>query len=119
MAFVFHIIEKDHWNKAQENGSYKPDSLSKEGFIHCSKIDQILTVANSFYKGMPHLLLLKIEEGLIKEKLVYEPPLEAPNSGVNFPHIYGALNLDSVTEVFEFPISSDGAFHLPEGLFSS
>ena len=35
-----------------------------------------------------------------------------------FPHIYGALNLDSVVEVFGFSPTADGDFELPVALTS-
>jgi hypothetical protein len=33
-----------------------------------------------------------------------------------FPHIYGPLNLDAVTEVMDFPCGPDGRFVLPAAL---
>jgi uncharacterized protein (DUF952 family) len=116
MAFIFHIVEKNHWELAKKHGIYSPESMKIEGFVHCSKADQVLTVANSFYKDKDDLYLLKIDEEKINEKLVYEPPLEAPHSGVVFPHIYGDLNLDAVVKIFDFKKDEEGQFFLPKSL---
>ncbi len=116
MAYIFHIVEKKNWEVAKKHGIYSPESLKIEGFVHCSKIDQVLQVAQSFYKDKENLLLLKINEENLAERLVYEPPREAPNSGVEFPHIYGDLNLDSVESVYEFGKNDKGEFILPTNI---
>jgi uncharacterized protein (DUF952 family) len=116
MANIFHIISQDEWDKAQKHGVYSPDSLNKEGFIHCSHTDQICDVANNLYRGHKSLLLLRIQEPDIKPEVKHEPPLEAPFSGILFPHIYGDLNLDAVDKVFDFPVGDDGKFSLPSSL---
>jgi len=116
MANIFHIISKKEWEIAKKHGVYSPGSLNNEGFIHCSHTDQICDVANNLFKGQPDLLLLRIFEPDIKAEVKHEPPLEAPFSGIMFPHIYGDLNLDAVNKVFEFPCDQDGKFSLPTGL---
>ena len=118
MANIFHIISRKDWESAQKHGVYSPESLNKEGFIHCSHTDQIVDVANSFYKGQADLLLLRIYEPSVTPEVKHEPPLEAPMSGLLFPHIYGDLNLDSVNRVFEFPVEADGTFKLPANLLT-
>lgn len=116
MANVFHILPKEDWDKAKKLGVYKPESLKLEGFIHCSKADQLQIVANSFFKGRKNLLILRIVEAKLKAKLVYEVPKEAPHSEKKFPHIYGELNLDSVDKVIDFPANANGKFDLPSEL---
>ena len=113
---IFHIVGREEWLNAKKKGSYHPESLEKEGFIHCSKADQLLGVANSFYKGIDHLIILRIDTSLIKIEIKMEPPLEAPMSSILFPHLYGELNLDCVEKEIEFPHSEDGSFKLPENL---
>jgi uncharacterized protein (DUF952 family) len=116
MANIFHIISRKEWELAQKHGVYSPKSLYEEGFIHCSQTDQIIDVANSFYKEQKGLLLLRIFEPDIRAEVRHEPPLEAPLSGLLFPHIYGDLNLNAVNKVFEFPVGKGGYFSLPDGL---
>jgi uncharacterized protein (DUF952 family) len=56
MKTIFHICQKEDWEAAQATGSYFADSLESEGFIHCSKAEQIASVAKAFYKGMQGLV---------------------------------------------------------------
>jgi uncharacterized protein (DUF952 family) len=116
MSNIFHIVPRKDWEEAKQNGSYSPVSLSNEGFIHCSHTDQILEVANSFYKGHKDLLILRIVDSLVKHEIKEEPPLEAPLSGILFPHIYGELNLNAVEREIDFPCNDDGQFRLPSDL---
>lgn len=55
--YLVHLCSKEDWQAAQAAGEYRAASLEKEGFIHCSRPEQILGVANRFYRGMPGLLL--------------------------------------------------------------
>lgn len=116
MANIFHMLPKRDWQEAQAEGIYRPKSLENEGFIHFSHTDQVVSVANSLYKGREDLLLLRVYIPLLEGELKEEPPLEAPMSGLIFPHLYGELNLSAVDKVFEFPCDKNGTFSLPEDL---
>ncbi len=77
----------------------------KTGFIHCSRIDQVLRVANAFYKDLEDLLLLCIATEELEAEVKYEDLL---GEGMSFPHLYGPLNLDAVAAVFELQKDSGG-----------
>ncbi len=113
---IFHILKRDEWHEAKKAGTYHPETLDNEGFIHCSKADQLLGVANSFFKGQNHLLILRIDQTKVQPEVKVEPPLEAPMSNILFPHIYGDLNLDCVEAEIDFSCQEDGTFKLPENL---
>ena len=117
---VLHITSSEAWLAAMESGSYAPESLTAEGFIHCSRPSQILDVANAFYRGQRELILLVIDPDLLTGELRWEPPAEAhpgghAPEGESFPHLYGALNLEAVTRTVRFEPNTDGQFRtLPE-----
>jgi uncharacterized protein (DUF952 family) len=114
---IYHIVPREAWAAAEMAGVYRGDSLNAEGFIHFSTREQVLYVADSRFKGHPGLLLLAVDEGKLAAELKYEPPYEnAPASLGQFPHLYGALNLDAVTHVHLFEPNEDGRFSLPEGV---
>ena len=89
-----------------------PDSLASEGFIHLSTREQVLWVAGRFYRGQAGLLLLAVDPA----RLVAELRYEEAEPGQHFPHLYGALNLDAIVEVYPFPPGPDGSFTLPPEL---
>jgi uncharacterized protein (DUF952 family) len=115
---IFHITSRVAWAEAQKRGEYRAQSLTTEGFIHCSTLAQVLPVANNFYKGQSGLILLEIEPTLLAAKLKWEapagglPPVGVP-AGDQFPHIYGPINLDAVIKIVDLASKPDGSFDLP------
>jgi uncharacterized protein (DUF952 family) len=112
MAIIFHITHPADWAQAQQQGQYTSGSLASEGFIHCSKPDQIINTANRFYAGQKDLLLLAIAPARVEAEIRFE---NLEGGSELFPHIYGPLNLDAVTAALPFEPDSDGGFtRLPE-----
>lgn len=110
MTLIFHITPRSQWESAQIIGSYRGDTLDTEGFIHCSKLEQVVGVANRFYAEQTGLVLLSIEIARLQAELRYEAI-----DGDEFPHLYGALNLDAVVQVTDFEPTPAG-FQLPPDL---
>ncbi len=112
--FIYHITTRDSWVSAQASGAYTADSLASQGFIHCSKLDQILRVANSFYLDQPNLVILAVDPTRLEPELHWEPGTDKADE--LFPHIYGPLDLQAVIRVFDFAPGVEGKFHLPPGI---
>lgn len=112
---IFHIAEKKIWENAFREGMYHPEGFSKDGFVHCSELDQVLEVANTFYSGRRDLVLLEIDPHLVNFLIKYE---SAVGSDERFPHLYGPLMIDSVVHVYVFKTDDDG-FRLPDELSGS
>ncbi len=111
---ILHLTSRLAWSAAQDHGQYSADSLAGQGFIHCSKVDQVMRVANAFYAGQSGLVLLVIDPGLLKSELRWEPGTDLVSQ--LFPHIYGPINLEAVLQVLDFEPTADGKFHLPDSL---
>ncbi len=94
--YIYHITSKKNWENAIIVGQYESDTLSIEGFIHCSTIDQVPGVLDRYYKGMNGLVKLTIDKEKIDRPLIYEL---AGSINEVFPHIHGALNINAVVEV--------------------
>ena len=108
---IYHITDKATWLKASGSKSFKAESLDTEGFIHCSPVDKLLEVANSFYKEHTDLLILSIDESKVKSKIIRE---DLYGHGFEFPHIYGELNLDAVIKISDFKRGENGSYVLPD-----
>ena len=116
---IYHITSLLAWNEARQRGDYRTDSLATEGFIHCSTQEQVVPVAEKYYKGQESLILLVIEPERLTSDLKWEPPAEgAPPPGVPegslFPHIYGPINLEAVVRVFDLQSQPDGKYGFPQ-----
>ncbi len=93
---LFHITSRDAWQAAKAEGVYRAPSLSTQGFIHLSEDRQWPLTLRRFYSGQQGLVLLVLESSLLRAEVRSEPA-----DGDHFPHLYGELNLDAVTEVRE------------------
>jgi len=111
MKLILHITTKSAWQSAQEADQYTLPSLTTEGFIHCSTVEQVVPVAERFYAGQHGLVLLVLDSDRIRSEVRYEPGTDKPDE--LFPHIYGPLNLDAVTRVVEFEPDKNGRWTLP------
>ena len=89
---IFHIAQKADFAKLDENGFYSVDSLTLEGFIHCSRKSQVYATGGRYFGGRKDLLLLTIDPQKLTAPLRYE---EASNHEL-FPHIYGVINKEAI-----------------------
>lgn len=96
LDFIYHVSDQQSLSRANETGSYACDSLDKEGFIHCCKKQQLTGVLERYYQGVTDLRVLEIEVVRLTSKLVYENTVGGAEL---FPHVYGAINMDAVTDV--------------------
>ena len=108
MRYLLHIVSSDEWGNV--GSVYAPESLTVEGFIHCSTRDQVLGPANALFRGQIGLLLLVIDTALVTAPIRFEDCYE---SGMEFPHIYGPLDTNAVVHTIPFPLKPDGTFSLP------
>ena len=113
-GFIYHIATASEWARAEAAGEYTTSTLGRtlaeEGFIHCSAADQVAEVANTFYQGLPGLLVLVIDTSRVRPEIRLE---QVTGSGQPFPHIYGPLNVDAVVETRRFEPGPDGRFSFP------
>ena len=111
MSVIYHITTAGEWAQARAAGEYtmstRGTTLAEQGYIHCSTAGQVAPVANAIYQGVPDLLLLVIDAGLVRPEIRFEL---VPGSDEPFPHIYGPLNPDAVVETRPFEPGPDGRF---------
>jgi uncharacterized protein (DUF952 family) len=105
MELIVHICSSDEWQTAQKAGVYRRASLDVEGFIHCSRPDQVVEVANRYYGNCIDLLLLWIDPSSLEVELRWE----ASDEGT-YPHVYGPIHIDSINSVSTFLPDEEGIF---------
>jgi uncharacterized protein (DUF952 family) len=105
MSHIFHIATITDWDAARAAGDYRVSTLGQTladvGFIHCSTAAQVQKVADRFYCGVEHLVLLTIETERLSALVRFDPI-----GSDSYPHIYGPLNLDAVIDVT--PLVTEG-----------
>jgi uncharacterized protein (DUF952 family) len=73
---ILHLLPRAEWEGLAPGAAYAPESIAKEGFIHCSAdAKQLLTVANAFYKDVKgDVLVLEIDPAKLTSPLKWEAP---------------------------------------------
>lgn len=96
MSKIYHITTRAVWLQAQSVGEYRDASLGEFGFIHFSQKEQVAGTISRFYAGRTDLILLEVDEASLGNTVKYEwTPV-----GQQFPHLYGALPIAAVEQIF-------------------
>lgn len=95
MPIIYHITTQAEWNKATQSGFYEAVSLAEEGFIHCSQENQVAGVLERYFAGKKNLVKLVIDTDKLTSRFIFE---WSPSTQDTFPHVYGVINIEAVTE---------------------
>ncbi len=103
---VYHLITAPDWQRALEQGGYRPASLEDEGFVHFSFAAQVAATADRHYRTVPDLLVLEVDPARLPHPLVVE---DSYGRGEEFPHLYGEFPLSAVVATHRLDRGDDGA----------
>lgn len=95
---IYHITTRQEWEAALVKGQYEATTQATEGFMHCSKAEQVAGVLDRYYTSRSGLVQLHIDTARLSSPLIYEL---SPSVNQPFPHLYGPLNIDAVVQVTE------------------
>jgi uncharacterized protein (DUF952 family) len=95
MEFIYHITTSSWWNRFSSQDFYESPTMKEEGFIHCSKKEQVVGVLERYYSNEKNLLLLEIDSRLLTAPLKFE----VATNGESFPHVFGTLNKNAIVRV--------------------
>ncbi len=94
---IYHIVTPEVWEKFNDENEYEAESLTTEGFIHCSYRNQLDEVLQRYYSNADKVLILQINPHFLTSELVAEP---STNREI-YPHIYGKINKSAIVDVEE------------------
>ncbi|MCB0819480.1 MAG: DUF952 domain-containing protein [Bacteroidetes bacterium] len=98
--FIYHIADNSSWLDQSDESVYSIDTLDTEGFIHCSRLEQLQSTLNRFFENREDICILKIDTKQLHVPLIYEA---ADDGSGFFPHVFGPVRKSSITEVYNFP----------------
>ena len=109
-SVLVHLCSAEDWQRAQESGQHRPESLDAQGFVHLSAPEQVHLPANRLYAGRRDLLLLRIDPDKLSAPVRWEPGVPTDPQAMLFPHLYGPLPVDAVMTITEYLPDPDGVF---------
>jgi len=100
--FIYHIVLIADWLKQKDDETYFPSGFDDDGFIHCSRLEQLNATIKRFYKTKKDkdLRVLRIDTTQLNVPLIYEA---AEDGSGFFPHVFGRISAQAITEVIESP----------------
>lgn len=116
---LWHLAHAADWEAAQAVGEYRISTrgrtLEEEGFIHCAYPHQLGLVARGFYADDPEpLVLLEIDRELLRPHGTLVRVEAAPETGQQYPHLYGPLPVSAVTLTRPVEFDDEGNLLLGE-----
>ena len=107
---IYKIATKTQWAEAEASRIFNgaPIDLA-DGYIHFSTATQTRETAAKHFVGQGDLLLVSVDETMLGDALKYE----VSRGDQLFPHLYGKLSLEAVTEVIDMPLDNDGSHIFP------
>ncbi len=115
-ARIYHLALPADWGSAEERGPYAVStrglSLADEGFIHCSFAHQIEPVANSWYRDLDELVIIRLDLERLTSEVRVEP--SSDGSGELFPHVYGPIPAAAAAETMIWTREAGQDWALPD-----
>ncbi|MDP7721210.1 DUF952 domain-containing protein [Mycobacterium sp. TY814] len=110
--FLVRLCSEQEWADARERGLIpaEPPEPQAEPFVHLSTIEQVHLPANRIYHGRDDMVLLYVDASALPGPVRWEPGVPSDPESMLFPHLYGPLPVEAVTEVVPYPPAADGSF---------
>ncbi len=103
---LYHAATVEDWN-ARSAEHYQPAQFVEEGFVHASSAEQLVGTLHKHYPGRDDLVLLIIDPSRLSSELIWE---DLYGSGIEFPHIYGPIEVSAVVDASPLACDADGRF---------
>jgi uncharacterized protein (DUF952 family) len=94
--WLFHIVERARWERGDE--PYAPESLAREGFVHCSYRDAVAESARLYFAKDAQLVVLEIDPVHLDAHIDVAATPRGP-----MPHVHGAIPRSAVRAVLTVP----------------
>lgn len=112
MSLIYHLAPADRWLTWPEDRDYLPAEFEREGFIHCTKGDELMIkVANQYQRQTPgDFVLIVIDPDRLNANtsaIKWEKSSVFPEL---FPHIYGPINRTAIVSVKKVFRDENGQF---------
>ena len=103
---TFHLIPMEVWSAADPGVPLDRDSLTDEGFIHCTDgAAALMATANRHYRADPRpFLALTVDLDAVSSSWRFDEP------GKPYPHVYGPIDRAAILAVAAVHRDADGTF---------
>jgi len=102
---AYHLLPATIWDAAPPDAPFRAASLEDEGFVHLTHgMADLVEVANAYYRDDPRpFVVLTIALGRLTAPWRYD-------GDERYPHVYGPINREAITEVRPIERDANEAF---------
>jgi uncharacterized protein (DUF952 family) len=103
---MYHLVAAEWYRDGDRARPYVPEAYAADGFIHCTDgMVNVVDVGNRYYSGDQRMYVaLVIDRSRVTAEIRYEDDAKI------YPHIYGGLNRDAITDILPMLRGPDGTF---------
>ena len=105
--FIYVLMSPETLRESTRTGTYAPESLATEKFIHASPANQLTRIANKYYRDND-----TVHVAVVRKSRVTAPVKWEPATGGLYPHIYGKLNMDAAEKTIAFFKNNEGEYQV-------
>lgn len=110
-AIIYKILRLSEWAELQSTGRFDGSAHDKrDGFIHLSTAAQLQGTLDKHYTQNEEVILAAVKFDEIAKDVKYE----VSRGGAEFPHLYGALELDNVSRYWRLLPNAEGRYGLAD-----
>jgi uncharacterized protein (DUF952 family) len=109
MDITYHMVPKSYFESLDPSADYLPAEFGKDGFIHCTDGEYIVSaIAFNIFRHLDdELLILFIDKEMVISNIRYDDPDKL------FPHIYGPLNRNAIRKTSQMIRDRKGDWIFP------
>ena len=93
---IYHLARVKEWETWIQDSLYRPPSLLEEGFIHCSRKDDLVESARRWFGDEDSLLVLCIDPSDLEAEIRYE---NSAGRTALMPHVFGPIPISAIQSI--------------------
>lgn len=100
MSKAYKILTAGQWAAWRGRGEFSGAPIDlDDGYIHLSTAEQVAETAEKHFAGLSDLVLAEVDLDLLGDMVHWEES----RGGQLFPHVYGTIPLEAVTDARPIP----------------
>ena len=108
---IYKIFRPSEWDDFTNSGLFTGSLDDKrDGFIHFSTLVQVPGTLDKYYTDKIDVIIAQILSQDIEKDLKYE----TSRGGMEFPHLYADLNIETVNQYWLISARDDGSYDIAE-----
>ncbi|WP_026353762.1 DUF952 domain-containing protein [Woodsholea maritima] len=112
-VYIYRLAAPEAMAQASLSGAFAGEALDdRDGYIHCSRREQLEDTLSLHFDGVERLALAKIRVASVNDRLKWEKS----RGGALFPHLYGPLPFSAIESVRLIRRNDEGDWVLPSDL---